>query len=309
MSQMQRPDLYNAHRSGGGSEPPDPSERLKQLQSELEHHNDRIDRLTKQRDALNTDITDLSTSVAAVKTSVTNYGTALSDLESRLHALHYFYEQKSKMVLAAIGDKKGAIDDLIRDFDHDIERMQDKLRQLGERQQAAQEESDEAARAQKARQDEYDKVNSYQTLTTAKLTDMEGLRGDITKADDNSDVASMYFLVLEFHSELRQTQVISQHQLSVELRQALAELEAAKEQARSKAAALSAVQGEYTAEQKALDDKRSSRRAKLLAAVQAMFPAPPASSTSGATTPAGAGGATSGAGSGTPTTGTTAAKK
>jgi septal ring factor EnvC (AmiA/AmiB activator) len=302
---MQRPDLYDASHRGGGSEPPDPGERLKQLQTELDQHNDRINRLTTQRDALNNDIKDLSTSVAAVKTTVTNYGTALADLESRLHALQYFYEQKSKMVLAAIGDKKGPIDDLIRDFDHEIERMQDKLNQLGERQEEAQEESDEAARDQKARQDKYDRANNYQTLTTGKLTDMEGLRGDITKADDNSDVASMYLLVLEFHGELRETHVISQHQLSLELRQALAELEAAKEHARAKAAALSAVQAEYSAHQKALDDKRTSRRAKLLAAVQAMFPAPPASSTSGSSSSAASGGAASS----TSTSGTAPAKK
>jgi chromosome segregation ATPase len=295
---MHRPGLYDpAYRGGGGSEPPDPNERLKQLKSELEEHTDRIDRLTKQRDALNDDVKDLSASVAAVKTAVTNYGTALPDLEARLHALQYFYEQKSKMVLAAIGDKKGPIDDLVRDFDHELDRMQDRLRELGEKQEEAQEESDEAARAQKERQDAYDKVNSYQTSVSANLTDLETLRGQVTKADDNSDVASMYYLVLEFHAELRETHVISQHQLSLELRQKLAELEAAKEHARSKSAALSTLQGEYTAHKKALDDKRDGRRAALLAAVQAMFP-PPAPSPAGSTsTPATA---TSGAAPGTP---------
>ena len=43
MSKMQRPGQYDpAHRGTGGTEPSDPNERLKQLQTELDQHNSRI---------------------------------------------------------------------------------------------------------------------------------------------------------------------------------------------------------------------------------------------------------------------------
>jgi chromosome segregation ATPase len=284
MSQIQQPSPYDtANRGGGNIEPPDPNERLKQLQIELDQHNARIDHLSKQRDALNTDLTDLSTAVTAAKTTLTHYGSALQDLESRLHALQYFYDQKSKMILAAIGDKKGPIDELIRDFDHEIERMQARLRELGEMQDAAQKESQEATAVQTARQADYDAINQYQQNTTAKLTDMEGLRTQITQADENNDVASMYLEVLELHGRLRETQVVSQHQLAVDLRQRLGELEAAKEHARAKTAAYNAVQADYSAHLATLQAKQAGRRAKLLAEVQAMFPAPAPSATAGGT--------------------------
>ena len=302
MSKVQRPGQEESAPPSGEIietiEPPDPNERLKQLQTELDQHTTRIDHLSKQRSALQNDINDLSTTVQQVKTTVTNFGAGLKDLHTRLQALEYFYHQKSKMILAAIGDKKAPIDDLVRLYDEEIGRMQDRLRELDERQSAAQEESNEAARVQNARQKEYDTVNNYQQDVTNKLTEMEALRVDITQADDITDVATMYFLVLEFHARLRETQIISQHQLSMDLRQKLGELEAAKEHARTKSAALSAVQGEYAAYKTDLDNKRAGRRTKLLAEVEAMFPVPTESGTASAATPTPA----SGTGSSTPAT-------
>jgi peptidoglycan hydrolase CwlO-like protein len=289
MSQMQRPGQYDpAHRGAGSAEPPDPSERLRQLKNELDQHNSRITHLTAQATALQTDITDLSTSVTQVQTAVTSYGSGLPDLQSRLQALQYFYDQKSKMILAAIGEKKEPIDELIREFDYELDRMEDRLAELGEKLALAKAESDEANNIENVRQNEYNLANQYQQDVTAKLTDMETLRTEITAADDNTDVATMYFLVLEFHGRLRDTHIIPQNQLSTELRHKLAELEAAKEHARARTAALNAIQAEFTAHQTEIQTKGQGRRAALLAEVQKMFPVPPASSTaSGATTTSG----------------------
>lgn len=290
------------HRSTESIEPPDPDERLKELQHELNQHNSRIAHLTSQRDALNADITDLQATVAEVKATVTNYGSVHKDLEARLHALRYFYEQKAKMVHAAIGDKKGPIDELIREFDSETDKMQERLTELGEAQSAAQAESQEAAKVEAERQQDYDEKKQYQQQVTAKLIDMEALRTEITQSDDNTDVASMYFLLLECRHELEGTHAMSQHQLSVELRERLAELEAAKERARAKAHALSTVQEEYTAHKTALDTRRSGRRAKLLAEVQAKFPVPASSSPASGTATPGASSPASGPSGSTPAT-------
>jgi chromosome segregation ATPase len=132
MAKTQPPGDYEIqHRDSSGVEPPNPNERLQQLQSELSQHNARIDHLSKQRDALQTDITDLTANWTEVKTTLANYAAALQDLESRLQALQYFFEQKDKMVLAAIGEEKDPIDELIRKFDHEIETMMRRLTELG----------------------------------------------------------------------------------------------------------------------------------------------------------------------------------
>jgi len=255
-------------------EPLDPNERLKQLQAELNQHNSRIDHLSKQSAVLQIDINGLSTAVAQVATTVTNYGTVLKDLRNRLQALEYFYHQKSKMVLAAIGERKALIDDLIRGYGDELARMQDHLHELDEKQNAAQTESTRAENVQGERQKEYDAATNFEQDVTNKLLEMEALRAEITKADDTTDAASMYFLTLEFHSQMRETKILSQHEVSLELRQKLSELEAAKERARAKTAALSAVQAEYTAYKAELATKLADRRANLLAEIKALYPVP-----------------------------------
>ncbi|MBV9759624.1 MAG: hypothetical protein JO340_03580 [Acidobacteriaceae bacterium] len=279
------------------SEPPDPSERLKQLEHELKEHNSHIARLQKQAGALQTDITDLQTTVKQVEASVTTYGGALKDLHNRLHALHYFNEQKSKMIHAAIGEKKGEIDELIKNFDIEIVRMEERSSELREALNTAQRESDEAAQSQAERQKEYDELNNFQQTLSSNLGDLETLRGQITQADDKTDVATMYFLMSEFHKISAQTKIIPQHQLSVELRQKLGELEAAKEYARAKSAALSNAQADHTNQETALKTKQANRRTTLLADVQKKFPVPPASSVPGALTQPETGTASQGSGS------------
>jgi chromosome segregation ATPase len=255
-------------------EPLDPSERLIQLQAELTQHNSRIDHLSKQRDVLQTDISGLVTTVEQVTTTVTNYGAGLKDLHNRFQALEYFYHQKNKMVLAAIGERKALIDDLIRAYDDEIARMSDHLHELNGRQNAAQAESTHAASVLDERQDEYDISTDVQQDVTNKLLELEGLRANITKADDTTDAASMYFLTLEFHAKVRETKILSQHEVSLELRQKLGELEAAKEHARSRTAALGTVQAEYTAYKAKVDAKISDRRKNLLTEITTVFPVP-----------------------------------
>lgn len=263
------------------SDLPDPSERLKQLQLELNEHNDHIARLQRQAGALQTDIGDLETTVKQVETAVTSYGGALKDLHKRLHALNYFNDQKSKMIHAAIGEKKGEIDELIRNFDLELARMEERLSELREGLNVAQRESDEAVQNQADRQKDYDAYNNFQQTLTSNLTDLETLRSEITQADDKTDVATMYFFMSEFHKTLADTRIISQHQLSSELRQKLGELEAAKEYARAKSAGLSAAQADYTNHETALNTKRTNRRTALLAEVQKRFPVPAASTIPG----------------------------
>jgi chromosome segregation ATPase len=260
------------HQKGG--EPPDPTERLTQLKIELDQHTSRIDHLTKQRDDLQTDINDLGQTVTEVKATLTDYGSQIKDLETSLHGLRYFYDQKHKMVMAAIGDKKGPIDEIIREFDYETERLQERLSELNEMLAGAKQESQKATAHQEARQSEYDYVKGYKQRITDHIADLNNLQTSITQADNSSDIASMYFEVLEFHDVLEGTHLISQHQLAMELRQKLGELEQSKEHARSKTAELNRLQTEQTAHQSTLTTRIAGRRQTLLTSIQTMFPAP-----------------------------------
>ncbi len=272
MSQTNRPNPYDPHDPHRSSEIMDPVARLQQLKNELADRQRQIDHLDKQSTDLQTDITDLSQTVQDVTTTLADYGGQVKNLELSLHALQYFYDQKHKMVMAAIGDKKGPIDELIREFDYETDMMQGRLDELDGMVESAQLESQRATDNQNAKQTEYNAVKGYSTAIQANLTDLEALRTSITTADTNTDTASEYFLVLEFQYVLGETDIVSQHQLALELKQKLGELEQAKEQARAKSSELNKLQNDQTAQKTALTTRRQSRRQQLLAEIQKLYP-------------------------------------
>jgi hypothetical protein len=280
---MNRPNPFDPHRV---PEPPDPNERLTQLQIELKQNQDRQSDLGKQADELQADINDLQQGVGDVKATLTSYGGQVKGMETDLHSLQYFYDQKHKMIIAAIGDKKGPIDDLIREFDYETSRMEERLTELNEGLAEAQQESQKAAAVQTGKQNEYNAVKAYPQNTQTQLTDLDALRTSITQDDTATDIASMYFHVLEFQNELSTTHIVSQHQLALELKQKLGELEQAKEHARLKNAEANRLQTESNTHQATLTARKTGRRQTLLGLIQAMFPvpAPQPSSTSSATT-------------------------
>jgi peptidoglycan hydrolase CwlO-like protein len=287
MSQINRPNPFDPPRV---PEPPDPNERLTQLQIELKQNQDRQSDLGKQATELQTDITDLQQGVGDVKATVTSYGGQVKTFETDLHSLQYFYEQKHKMIIAAIGDKKGPIDDLIREFDYETSRMEECLAELTEKLTAAQQESQRAATVQNGKQNEYNAVKAYPQNTQTQLGDLDTLRTSITQDDTATDVASMYFHVLEFQHELGATHIWPQHQLALELKQKLGELEQAKEQARIKNAEANRLQTECNTQQATLSARQTGRRQTLLGLIQAMYPVPapqPSSTASTTTTTAG----------------------
>lgn len=293
MSQPLRSQPYNAPpKQPGGPEPPDPVERLNELKIELTHQQTKQTHITQQVTDLQNDITDLTTSVGDMRNILTTYGGQVKDLENRFHILEHFYHQKKTMVMAAIGDKKGPIDKLIFEFDEALGEMERCIDELAEKVRSAQQESNRAADAQTEKQKEYDAVKTYKDDIGTQLTTLESLRTLITAADDATDAASMYFLVLEFQELLECTSIVSQHHLAMDLRHRLGELEEAKENARAKSATLSTLQAELASQQAALDAKEAGRRQQLLAAIQAMYPvqAQPATPPAAAAAAAGAGG-------------------
>jgi len=269
-------------------------DRLNQLNIELAERQSRLKHLDKETQDLQADISELQKTVEDVKATLADYATKLKDLQTRLHSLQYFYDQKHKMIMAAIGDKKGPIDELIREYDHEIEHMQGRLEELGESLAKATEESHRSDAVQNTKQNDYNEAKAYTQDVKGKLDDMDALRTSITKADDATDVASMYFEVLEFHNVLAKTEIVSQHELASDLKQKLGELEAAKEHARVRSAAMNNLQTEYNSQQTKLQNKISGRRQALLTAIQAMFPVPAAAPATGGSAPATSTGGTPG---------------
>src|ERR1700736_6005556 len=116
---------------------PDPSRKLQQLTGELKRKQAEIDTLNKQTTDLQTDINDLKATVAEVTQIISGYGENVTKLRKDREDLEYFLEQKTKMVGAAVHDKKEAIDRIIRDYDAGLHEHANKVSRLAERAEEA----------------------------------------------------------------------------------------------------------------------------------------------------------------------------
>lgn len=280
MTQMHRPNPPDPPPGRTGTaEFIDPAERLKQLQIELAQQEAKLGHIGKQRDELKADIDDLAKTVDEVKTTLSDYGGEVKDLETRLHGLQYFYDQKHKMVMAAIGEKRDLIDDRIRQFDHETDRIGERLEQLRDMRDTAQQDSERADAFQQEKQADYDAVKEYKTATENRLAEMETLKASITQADEKNDIGSMYFLILEFRWVLEHTRILSQNHLAHDLKEELSELEAAKEDARTKKAAWDNLKAEYDAHKATLDARVAARRQHLLDLIHVICPVESATQT------------------------------
>jgi chromosome segregation ATPase len=255
---------------------PTPQQRLKQLTGELKRKKSEIEALTRQQGDLETDITELESTVTEVDTTLTAYGKNVKQLEKDRADLEYFLEQKTRMVAAAVQDKKEAIDRKIREYDHRIHEQDNKVRQLAEQEGEANEEFDEATRDQQAKQDAYDQAKNTEKKETDQIAALKDLKDKVTGADDQTDVASMYFLTLEMRRLIDHTHIRSQSELSERLNEALSALEDAKERARGRKAHRDALKTEQEAEAKKLADLKSGRRDEILREIRAAWPVPAA---------------------------------
>jgi len=163
--------------------------------------------LTRQTGDLETDINDLEATVTDVDKTLTDYGKNFKQLDKDCADLDYVLEQKTKMVAAAVQDKKEAIDRKIRDYDHRIHEQENKVRVLGEQVAEAKKEYDETSRDQTMKQAAYGHAKNTQADETAKITELKTLKDQITAADDQTDAASMYFLTLEMRRLIDHTHI------------------------------------------------------------------------------------------------------
>jgi chromosome segregation ATPase len=237
-----------------------PEERLEELKRQLQQHDDRLGSLTKERDALKTDVEALSKSVDEIGKASAAYGKGVAALGEEWKGASAYHKTKAQMVEAALGEeKKKTADERIAAF---AKKLADKRTRVGEAEAAAAAAAGEYEKARKAfeeKQRAYDETKDRLKSLGNNLQAIKGYRAQIEKYDDQGKPAHMYVIVLELKKTLDRTQVKSREDFEKELKQAWQELEAAREEARQKrqkAEASKATLAREQAELKWLEENR-----------------------------------------------------
>jgi chromosome segregation ATPase len=247
-----------------------PEEGLKALKVLLACRQTEVDTQTKKRDALKEDISALESAVNSLKQILNDYAQAAPALQTDLKALQDYLANKQRMIEAALGDKKAAIDKTIQDFDSGVAAKQAEL----SKKEAA---KVEAANQQKAVQASldgdqavFDSYAQFKTNLQKQYQEMKQLRGTIEQEDEKGHTANMYFWAVELKTILDKITLLSPDELKSTLYQAWQQLYDAKQKLSAAKLDWELKKADFDAAQKALgtpDEQKQNRREGILAKI------------------------------------------
>lgn len=247
--------------------PQTPPERLKKLQGDLKDDEDKLSTLTKQRDALKSDVDALTKTVAEIDTAKTNFGKGFPGLDEEQKRLDKYQVDMNKATDSLLGaEKKAKVVEKIKDVE---KKIADQQTAVGTAQTAVNTTGDEARAAQAdldKKQKDYDDYKTLEKDIGNNLQKVNDFKKKVDQLNDIPKAASMYVYLREMRNILDQTNVPKAEDFEKVLIQRWTLLDAAKEKARTTKLAADAAKTQLAAAEATLAALKKSRVDDLIAA-------------------------------------------
>jgi chromosome segregation ATPase len=249
------------------AEPPQtPPERLKKLQADLKDDEDKLSTLTKQRDALKSDVDALAKTVGEIETAKTNYGKGFPKLEEEKQRLDKYQGDMNTATESLLGPKKDKVVEKIKDVE---KKITDQEKAVADAQTAVKTTGDKARAAQDDLDQKQKDYDDYKTLEKDIGNNLQTVNDFKKKVDQLNDVpkaASMYVYLREMKRILDKTSVPNAEDFEKELNRRWSLLDAAKETARTTKLAFDAAKTQLATAEATLAALKKSRVDDLIAA-------------------------------------------
>ncbi len=243
---------------------PDPEERARELEKQLERIVAEIKRLTELSDKLKEDVTSSKEVGTEIKDVLEKYTQALPNLIKELQEAKTYSDTKMRMILCAVEKKKPELDHKIAEYDRQIAEKKTALEHLKQRKTEAENNVKQAEDDKKEKEARYERWHGLQEDIEKKLQDIKDLKKQIETEDDASHSASMYFLALELQKTLHTIEIPTSENLKYKLLSTLSDLSKAKEVLRQRQSELSTATSAVDTAQTELDDLELKRRENIL---------------------------------------------
>jgi chromosome segregation ATPase len=243
-----------------------PAERLKEFQTQLKQEEDKLAKLTKERDALKADVDTLAKSVGEIEKAKAGFAKGLPQLGEERDKLQKY---KSDMVAAAealLGPRK---DRVVAKIEEVEKKITDQKAKVAEARKLVNTTSEKAAAAQAdldKKQSDYDDQKNLEKEIGDNLKQLTDLKTKIDKLNDTPKAASMFVLLREMNTILEKTKVPTKEEYEAELIKRWEALEKAKETSRAAKLAFDSAKIQLAADESTLAALEKSRVDDLIAA-------------------------------------------
>lgn len=249
-----------------GTENPD--DRLRRLKEELQKSDDALGDKTRERDALKADVEALAKALDELTKTGPGFGQGAAKLEPELKEVATYFGTKWRMVVAALGSSRPAVEAAIRRVNEDVDDKKREAAKLAEEESKARAENEEAQNELKEKQAEFEKQKNRLKTLGDNIQKLKDYRARIEKFDDQNKTASMYALLREMERLLGETKIPTQAEYEADLRTAWEAVAAARGEARAAKLKLDEASEQSKKAQDAAADAEKKRQENILLAVE-----------------------------------------
>lgn len=244
-----------------------PAERLKKLQGDLKDDEDKLSTLTKERDALKSDVDALAKTVGEIETAKTNFGKGFPNLDEEKKRLDKYQGDMNTAAKSLLGPEKeakvvakiGEVEKKITDQEIAVSAAQTQVNTTGDAARAAQDDLDK-------KQKDYDDYKTLEKDIGSNLQKLNDFKKKVDQLNDVPKAAGMYVYLREMRRILDQTDVPTPEQFKAKLESRWTLLDAAKEKARTTKLAADAAKTQLASAEATVAALKKSRLDDLITA-------------------------------------------
>lgn len=203
---------------------PNPERTLEQLKEQLEESQTAITRETTKHTNLKESVARLEQRLKDITQTLDTYAKAFENLQKEKADREEYFNTKSRMIEAAIGDKKDKIEEQINEVDKEIQDKEAEVVKLEGEHNEAKGAYEAAKEKAEKKQKEYEFVKEYQKNVDTKLKELKRLNQEIEREEEQANTELMYVLMKEYESILDEVKLKSEEMFEKELIEAWQDL-------------------------------------------------------------------------------------
>ena len=251
----------------GGEKPPNPDEKLRELQRKLDEVVTQISGQTNTRDTLKSEITALEKIISDTNQTLNTYSKVSKNLEDAKTGLVNYCHNKNLIINEAIKDKKVLVEAKRNEFDKKIIDLNSKITDLNKKYEDASKSYEQSQTTMKDKQRLYENSKLYQKQTEQSLKDLQNLKQQIEVNEKTNYIGRMYFLIGEINKALPSLNIKSQEDLRGDLHKTWKELNDASEDFKKKREEWVKLKTELEAKQQEIKSLGVDRVKNILASI------------------------------------------
>lgn len=251
-------------KSNENEDPCNPTAIITQLTAKSVELEQSRTRSEKQKKTVDTDKGVIESEASKIKKADEDYVKEILDKKREKNELECYWESLNRVIDQAISRYRGDLDTLINEEKRKLTDCQSEVKAHEQAKKAAEQERDSAKEDLKEKKETYDRAIRELDNITDKLTSLTALKSQITQANSQNHLCTVYFLLGELRADLQKLKIANSSEFHASLYKTFCEWTTAMQRVRDADWQLDQRSADLDAKRTACEDNESNFRSKMI---------------------------------------------